>query len=216
MKRRIAAAEFVAVIVLMQIDVFTIASKMNYCFIPWVVCCLALVVSFVDRLRKLTTVKNLFSILNSAFNTIYPFIFVVVMTYFILAFIGMALFGGKINSSLPEKYLQSTGEQLLRNYQFLNWNDLLNALTCLYTLQIGNQTPILLNMAAIARNPVHRDYSGLFFLLVIVVNDMILFNLFIGSIISICLDSFEQEKNAQEHLDETHEDPFISTKSDYN
>lgn len=146
-------------------------------------------------------------------NTIYPFIFVVLMGYAIFAFVGMALFGGKINSTLPEKFLKSTDSQLLRNYQFLNWNDMFNSLTCLYTIQVGNQTPILINMGSVARNETNRDYSGLFFLVVIVVNEMIIFNLFIGSIISICLDSLQQDKALETEPEASRENPFFSNDS---
>lgn len=145
-------------------------------------------------------IKLVLKILHSALNTVYPFLFVVVMFYIIFAFVGMALFGGKINSGLPEAYLKATGGQLLRNYQFLNWNDLLNSLACIYSLQVGNQTPILLNMAAVGRNADTRDYSGLFFLLVIFVNDTLIFNLFVGSVIAICLDSFERDKLASQPI----------------
>lgn len=189
--------QLLSVIVLLQIDLFTIISKRNYFFISWVIACISNVPMFLSRLWRLASVKLVVRILNSAMNTVYPFMFVVIMFYSVFAFVGMALYGGKINSTLPEKYLNATDSQLLRNYQFLNWNDFLNSLTCLYTIQVGNQTPILINMGAIARNPEERDYSGLFFLVVIIANDMILFNLFVGSVISICLDAFERQKTEE-------------------
>src|SRR3990167_9415160 len=95
-----------------------------------------------------------------------------------------------------QKTLIATGSTIFRRYQHLNWNDFYNSITFLYSVQMFNQMPTLINIAACARDPVHRDYSGTFYFIFVLSNNTILFNIFIGNIITICLEYFELEHAA--------------------
>ena len=197
MHHKDVAIELIAIALLICIDIDTIIQHNNRMFVFWSIICVLFAVNLILYLRKVHMFRRNLQVLIQAIKNMYPFMFVVVMSYMIFAFIGMSLFGGKINSSTPEIYFRAAGSQLNRKYERLNWNDMLNSLTFLYTLQVGNQIPILVNMSASGRDEVHRDYSGLFFIAFIVLNEMVLFNLFIGNLIAISLNFFELEKAAQ-------------------
>lgn len=171
--------------------------EMYELFILWSIFCLLKLVSIINQMQRFKMIKQTVLIIVHAIKTVYPFIFVILMNYTIFVFAGQTLFGGKINSSTPENYLIATGSTIFRRYQHLNWNDFYNSLTFLYSVQMFNQMPTLINIAACARDPNHRDYSGTFFFIFVMSNNMILFNIFIGNIITICLEYFELEHAAQ-------------------
>lgn len=193
-----AVIEMIAVTVLIAIDIDTIVQHDNRLFILWSTLCVIFTINLIIYLKKTKIFHNNIQILILAIKNMYPFLFVVIMSYVLFAFVGIALFGGKIHSGTPEVYLKATGSQLNRMYQHLNWNDMGNAIAFLYTVQIGNQIPILVNLSACGRHENYRDYSGLFFFAFIVINEMILFNLFIGNLIAISLNFLQLEKVAKE------------------
>lgn len=190
--------ESVSVFILIGIDLDTLFNHDNSYFYLWLLFCTLFLFNLILNLKRMDLFKNIIPILIQAAKNMYPFMFVVVMSYIIFAFVGASLFGGMINSSTPEIFKQATGSQLNRRYHHLNWNDMFNSFAFLYTIQVGNQIPILVNLSSCGRNPEVRDYSGLFFIAFIVLNEMILFNLFIGNLIAISLHYFEVEKKAQE------------------
>lgn len=170
--------------------------EMYELFILWAFFCLLKLVSIINQMQRFKMIKQIVLIIAHAIKTVYPFIFVILMNYAVFVFAGQTLFGGKINSSTPENYLIATGSTIFRRYQHLNWNDFYNSITFLYSVQMFNQMPTLINIAACARDPVHRDYSGTFYFIFVLSNNTILFNIFIGNIITICLEYFELEHAA--------------------
>jgi hypothetical protein len=170
-------------------------------FFTWAFFCLLTLTNLVDQMRTFRMVRQSIIIIAHAFNTVSPFIFVIVMNYMIFAFLGQILFGGKINSDTPQNYLIATGSTIFRRYQHLNFNDYYNSITILYAIQLNNQLPTLLNICTCARDPNNRDNSGLFFLVFVMINNMILFNIFIGNLISICLEYFQKEKETARYLE---------------
>jgi hypothetical protein len=176
-------------------------------FVLWSIFCLSKLVSIINQMQRYKMVKQTVLIIAHAIKTVYPFIFVILMNYTLFIFAGQVLFGGKINSSTPENYLIATGSTIFRRYQHLNWNDFYNCFTFLYSVQMFNQMPTLINIAACARDPIHRDYSGTFFFIFVLSNNTILFNIFIGNIITICLEYFELEHAAFTGKLQLHEVP---------
>jgi hypothetical protein len=164
----------------------------------WSLLCLLEVVCFVDHLRSYSLVSKMVLIIFHALNTVSPFLYVLAMTYCLFAFVGMALFGGRITSTLQEDWRAYAGADLNRRFQYLNWNDFLSSLVYLWSINMNNQLPTLVNICAFARDPLQRDYSPLFFAVFFFLNNYILFNLFYGQIIAISINYFKQEVESKE------------------
>ena len=116
----------------------------------------------------------------------------------------MSVFGGSVNSGTPAQYKKMVGGDLNDNYEFLNWNDLINSFTFVYSIVINNSIPTLLNMCLV-ESEMNADYRGIYFIAFQLLVNMTLFNIFIGMVIGISLEYFktELEKNAKRRLDGT-------------
>lgn len=101
----------------------------------------------------------------------------------------MSLFGGVINSEAPQKFKEFAGD-INYNYSQVHWNDFPSAIVYLYTLTLNNDLINLIGFSTIDSGQ-RRDYRGIFFLVFQVLNNMILFNLFVGMIIGISLEYFQ-------------------------
>lgn len=106
--------------------------------------------------------------------------------------VGMSIFGGSINSGTPAQYLKYVGSELNENYEYLNWNDLVNSLVFVYTIVINNSIPTLLNMCIVDKG-LQTDFRGFYFLAFQLLVNMTLFNIFIGMVIGISLEYFKTE-----------------------
>ena len=165
----------------------------------WAFFCLMTSVNLIDRMKRFRLARQALVIIFHAVNRVSPVIFVIIINYALFGFIGECLFAGKINSSLPEVYLNVTGGPINRDYQKLNWNDYFNSLSYIWAMEIFNQLPDFVNMCALARNSQERDYSGIFFAVFFIFSNMILLNILIGHIISICLDFFKKEEESKDY-----------------
>jgi len=142
----------------------------------------------------------------------YPFLFVILISFFIFSLLGMSVFGGSINSSTRAQYLKMVGSELNENYEYLNWNDLVNSFAFVYTIVINNSIPTLLNMC-IVDSGLNSDFRGIYFFVFQILVNMTLFNIFIGMVIGISLEYFktelEKKKNDKSKL---YEDSQVSLK----
>ena len=132
-------------------------------FYIWSVSCLVGVVDIVHQLKRISILSKLVQIIFYALKVTYPFLFVILISFLIFAMIGMSIFGGSINSRTPALYLKYVGGELNDNYEYLNWNDLVNSLVFVYSIVINNSIPTLLNMCIVDRGYA-TDFRGLYFL----------------------------------------------------
>lgn len=140
----------------------------------------------------MSKIARVMDIVIYAIRTTFPFLFVISIFYSVFSLIGCSLFGGDIGSNTREMYRKATNSELNTNYEKLNFNDFMNGLAFCWTLTVGNQVPILVNMATLVRmnsqgeqKEVERDNRGWFFIFFYILNNSILFNIFIGQIIGI-------------------------------
>lgn len=164
----------------------------------WSLLCLLEVVCFIDHLRSYSLISKMVLIIFHALNSVSPFLYVLAMVYCLFAFVGMALFGGKITSTLQEDWRAYSGGDLNRRFQYLNWNDFISSLVYLWSINMNNQLPTLVNICAFSRDHTERDYSPTFFAIFFFLNNYILFNLFYGQIIAISINYFKQEIESKE------------------
>lgn len=192
--------EALAAGILLGLDVYQLiqySTKGDIAFVVdviWALCCMAILVPWLNHIRRLKLTQQAIIILFHAFKAVYPFLFVVFMNFLIFAQLGQIWFGGKMTSTIPEDILKATKGPLLRNYEYQNFNDLYNGMVFLYTIEVYNNYPNMVNIAAIGRDPEHRDYSPLFFAVFTLINTFICQNILLGQIISITLDYFTAEQ----------------------
>lgn len=156
----------------------------------WAVCCLFSINAIFNHLKQFTILKRLLDILYYALKTTYPFLLVILINYSIFAVLGISLFGGVISSSAPEEFKIHAEADIDPDYVYLNWNDFLNSCVYLYALTLNNNLINLIGFSTIDSGK-ERDFRGIYFLVFQVLNNMILFNLFIGMIIGISLEYFQ-------------------------
>ena len=155
----------------------------------WAVCCFCNVFAIFNHLNQFKLVSETFSIIVLAIEMNYPFLFVFLMTYMIFAVVGCFLFGGVINSKTPDR-MAEIGQATKDIYKYHNWNDYLNSLVYLYSINLQNNLPLYVNMSALGDGD-SRSYKGIFFFVFFVLNNVILRNIFIGQIIEISLSYFK-------------------------
>ena len=135
----------------------------------------------------------IFNLFRYGLKILFPFIFTLLIDYYILALIGESLFGGAISSNTLRVYLERAGPGLGDDYVKLNWNDHTNSLIYLYTLTLGNNYLVLMNMTLVNFGT-SRDWRAFFFLAVFVLTKMLLLNIFQGFFIAIFLQFYGKEE----------------------
>jgi hypothetical protein len=135
----------------------------------------------------------IFNLFRYGLKVLFPFIFTLLIDYYILALIGESLFGGKISSNTLRLYLERIGPGLGDDYVKLNWNDHTNSLIYLYTLTLGNNFIVLMNMTLVNFGT-ERDWRAFFFLAVFMLTKMLLLNIFQGFFIAIFLQFYGKEE----------------------
>jgi hypothetical protein len=69
----------------------------------------------------------IFNLFRYGLEILGPFIFTMLIAYYILALIGESLFGGSISSNTLQVYMEKIGPGLPPDYVKLNWNDHTNS-----------------------------------------------------------------------------------------
>lgn len=149
----------------------------------WTICCFVSILAIFNHLNQFKVVSEIFSIIVVSFKTVYPFLFVILMNYWVFATIGMFIFGGNINSETIQR-MQSLDIDPGEGYENFNWNDLANSFVMLYSISLNNNLLTYINMSIVGDGPI-RNYKGLFFLSFYLANNLILQNIFIGQVIEI-------------------------------
>ena len=187
----------------------TIKVHISELYYVWAICSMCSAISIIYHLKKETILGSLVDIVFHSIRQTYTFIFVILIEYLIFALIGISLFGGCINSQTSFIYSERVGDSLNSNYEYLNWNDFLNSLVFLFALTMNNQMIMLINMSTVSGGE-FRDYRTSFFLVFVILNNMILFNIFIGQVIGISIEYFKALKNEKPILDQVY-DNFSET-----
>lgn len=146
-----------------------------------------------DHFEGTQKVKKLILMVWHGCGAVLPFLLIILANFFLFSFIGMWLYGGYINSALPEVYNRVTGSPEYRNYEKMSFNDFYSSLFYVYSMTMNNQLPVFVNMTSMARNNAYKDYSGLFFFVYAYLNEMILFNLLIGQVFGIVIEYYKTE-----------------------
>ena len=155
----------------------------------WAFCCLCNSIAVFNHLNKFKIVSETLSVILLALKLNYPFLFVIIVMYLMMATIGGWVFGGVINSSTHEK-LERVGQGFKEEYVFHNWNDFLNSLVMLWGMNLSNNLNVYVNMSTYKENG-KRGYSASFFFFFYVLNNVVLRNIFIGQIIEISMEYFK-------------------------
>lgn len=158
-----------------------------------------------NHLKKVTILSQLIDIVLHSITQTYAFLFIIIMEYLIFAHIGMALFGGCISSETPSLHKERVGGDLNKYYEYLNWNDFTNSLVFLFAINMNNQMIMLINMSTVSGG-IRRDYRCVFFLVFVILNNMILFNIFIGQVIGISIEYFKAMKEKKAILSQVFDD----------
>lgn len=154
----------------------------------WAVCCFVNVADILNHLKQFKLVAETLSILGLAVRLNYPFFYVMLMLYLIFASIGEFVFGGNISSATPAR-MAAVGQPTKDVYVYHNWNDFLNAVVFLYSINLNNNLPLYVNMSTAAEST--RSAKPLFFVAFYLLNNIILMNVFVGQIIEISLAYFK-------------------------
>ena len=161
------------------------------------------------RLGQFKKFRMIYSLFRYSTKILWPFIFTMLIFYYIMALVGESLFGGIINSTTIDTYMQRIGPGLSDDYIKVNWNDHTNSLIFCYSLSLGNNYLVLMNMTLVNLGT-SRNWGFLFFLWVFVMTKMLLLNIFSGFFISI----FQQFYGRDEMQTEDGRDNMAVTKSD--
>jgi hypothetical protein len=135
----------------------------------------------------------IFNLFRYGLGILGPFIFTLLIAYYILAVIGESIFGGKVSSDTLRLYAETIGPDLKPDYVKMNWNDHTNSLIFLYSMALDNKFLDLMNMTLVSCGTV-RDWRAGFFVLVFVLTKMLLLNIFQGFFIAIFLQFYGKEK----------------------
>jgi hypothetical protein len=172
-------------------------------FYTWAISCLFSIIAMINNLKQFTILRRLIDILYYAMKSTYPFLFIIAINFVIFCLIGVSVFGGQINSSTPDQYYEMVESELDPLLILLNWNDFPNAFVFLYAMTLNNNLITFINMSCVD-NGKFRDNRGLFFFAFTFINNMMLFNIFVGMIIGISLEYFQaylEEKKYDDLLD---------------
>ena len=80
------------------------------------------------------------------------------------------MFGGLISSNTVDLYLERIGD-FNENFVHVNWNDHANSLVYVYSLSLGNNFVILMDMTLVNLGK-DRSYEAIYFLIVFLVTKM--------------------------------------------
>lgn len=181
----------------------------------WSVLSFVNVFNIFDHFREAQKVKKLILMVWHGCAAVVPFLLIILANFFLFSFIGMWLYGGYINSALPEVYNRVTGSPEYRNYEKMSFNDFYCSLFYVYSMTMNNQLPVFVNMTSMARNSTYKDYSGLFFFVYAYINEMILFNLLIGQVFGIVIEYYKTEIVDSKETDRGIVDEKMSFYSEY-
>ena len=154
----------------------------------WAISCILYLAPLMKDLKKNFVVGKILDSTFFSLTRVFPFLVVISLNYMIFAIIGTYFLGGRINSDTPYRYLDVTGADLNANYQNLTWNDLPDSLVFLYCINLNNQMVTLMNMCSFYENSEEKDYAGLLFLAFVIMNNIILFNIFVGLVVGIGME----------------------------
>lgn len=155
----------------------------------WAVCCFMNMIDILNHLKQFKLVSETLSILALAIRLNYPFFYVMLILYLIFASIGEFIFGGSINSNTLER-MNEVGQATKPIYVYHNWNDFLNSVVYLYSINLNNNLPLYVNMSTVNGGQT-RNYKPLFFAIFYLLNNLVLMNVFVGQIIEISLSYFK-------------------------
>ena len=161
----------------------------------WGICSLFSIVTIYIYLKTFSLIAKLFDIIVYSVKTSSSFFFVILVNFSIFSLIGCSLYGGSSTSKSGELFLKVTGGSLNPGYNELHFNDFLNGLVFCWTLVIESNMPTLVNNVSLLR-VVHgetkfmkvRDNRASFFFFFVLVNNIFLWNIFVGQIIGELCD----------------------------
>lgn len=156
----------------------------------WAACCFCNVLAIFNRLTQFKLINEVTSVIVLAIKLNYPFLYVIVLNYFVCANIGGYLFGGNINSTTPDR-MAEVGQATKDEYKFANWNDFLSSLVYLYSIQLNNNINMYINYCTVNEGP-HRSFKPMFFFFFYMLNNVILNRIFVGQVIEISLAYFRE------------------------
>lgn len=173
----------------------------------WAACCFCNVIAIFNHISQFKLVSEILSVIGLAIKINYPFLYVIVMNYFIFGVVGGYIFGGNINSSTP-KNMDNVGQETKPEYVYQNWNDYLNSLVYLYGINLNNNMTMYISFSTVNEGP-YRNYKPIFFFLFYLFNNMILRSIFIGQIIEISLHFFKTIAEEENHVKIVSEDNSV-------
>lgn len=107
-------------------------------YFPWAMACFLVLLPILRGLRKSALVGKTMEAIIFACQRALPFVFVIIINAIMFSVVATYILGGIINSKSRERYLELAGSELPAGYEYLNWNDLLNSLVYLYSINIKN------------------------------------------------------------------------------
>ena len=161
--------------------------------ILWSLASFSHVFGILVRLESYQNFSMIFNLFRYGLGILGPFIFTLLIAYYILAVIGESIFGGKVSSDTLRLYAETIGPDLKEDYVKMNWNDHTNSLIFLYSMALDNKFLDLMNMTLVSCGT-ERDWRAGFFVVVFVLTKMLLLNIFQGFFISIFLQFYGKEK----------------------
>lgn len=128
---------------------------------------------------------------------------ILLTTFFVFSTIGIALFGGNVNSNTPALYKEKLGADLPTNYFLLNFNDFPNAMLILYINVINNNWIFFANMTVLDKEDRYTWTKWFFVLFQLIVNIFIM-NILVGFVIDNIMTSFDLHQVETEEIEKKH------------
>lgn len=170
----------------------------------WGCCCM---LKFLRLIVYLSTFKQIGLTINVFFQLIpflKTFLGMLLIIFFIFATIGINIFGGRVSNKTPNIFKEKTGLDLGTNYNYINFNDVPNAILALYINVINNNWIYFMNMFILDAEDGLSDYRWYFVVFQLITN-LFVMTILVGFIIDNILKQFEaileKEKEEKEEIE---------------
>jgi len=162
---------------------------------------------FLRLIVYLSTFKQIGLTINVFFQLIpflKTFLGMLLIIFFIFATIGINIFGGRVSNKTPNIFKEKTGLDLGTNYNYINFNDVPNAILALYINVINNNWIYFMNMFILDAEDGLSDYRWYFVVFQLITN-LFVMTILVGFIIDNILKQFEaileKEKEEKEEIE---------------